>query len=692
MSVRNIRFATSNNPEQQKELALQEKKKLEDAKRRLQETTSYYQYLDPEQQARVRVTIEMLNSYIDMLNTFIETGTWNGTGTPEDLLNFENQLSNLASGWQGTGLIWADENSDEWLYYEDMVSQSGDGDEELGGIITVPEVSPSASETNPPAVGLVVKDSDNVERIDGKTVGKDIFVTVTYKDGTKKTYVLKGLAVRPDVQIYIYARDCNNGIIMDFHNVVRVANSDDQNSYGKRGNVPNVILIGGKGDDIIIGSQGYDRIIGWEGNDHLYGMGGADDIYGDGVFLQPDGTPLSINDETGGADYIDGGDGADAIFGGGGVDTVLKDSVIQDAVSEVEDEMDIKGAAPDDININDIITGCDAKYKDGEYVISPTRYGDNNIDITLPDGYNLANATQDGDDIIITLVKMDYDEDGIPTPRYLRIRIKNGMKNGFESKISVKASEDTTEPVIIDFSHLEKSGNIFEFTTYGSNDTVLAPLTNLDEIGGVRLEDIQELSEDTVGDIADDMTTQEEDAHANDPADKKNTYSVNDKGEIEVKLGNGRSLATEKFYAPDWLTIDAVFYDIEGSDIVFTVVGKNRNTGEEVSYKIRVKGVVTNGSSPELPMFYNASETSGNESPQPIIPQKAGEVHINTGEGEDLIVRGGGSSVLDDEGDEGNVEIVLKPKEKEDPPDNDPKKGSPDPNEDPPQGDHQGNE
>lgn len=621
---------------------------LEGALTDLASSKDYYEYLSMEDQAKIETMKSRVRGEIELLETVLKTGIWptGGVGTGDGITD---RLPDMEPGWNGD-FQYMDHANPAYDEYSDAVAEDGGT---LTEVITLPQssnVDPN-DPTTWPDVGLCITDKENVQKITGKTVGDDIWVTIEYKDGKPtETLVLKDCTTN-NARVFVSAEQCTSDIIMDFSQVARSSNGLGGRAFGANDN--GVILVGGKGNDIIIGSQSDDMIVGWEGDDKLYAMGGNDAIYGDGITQGESGT-VSINDGTGGNDYIDGGTGGDSIFGGGGtldqaVSGTSDNFFDTDAVQEVEDTIDSTAQIAvddiDDFRLSNIeCQGWETTQdpETGEIVIKRIANSEENaITISAPDGYTMVTIETDpkGRDAVATFVKMDEDENGDPQPKYIRVRIEGVSNENSNANITINGSEGGS---IIDARKFLAFGNNVTINGNSGSDALFGPITNLDYFH-IKASAIQDgtnlLSESALNQSKDGMLEPKADGTAPDKCiwggdhwDNSKLPKVNDDGEIELTLNAGETGLDIIADPPKGIAeVDAVFYEKEGDDLIVYVVNvTNVADGEFEMVKYKIHNGANNIN----------SLTIGVTKAKPM-----GSVTFNGGDGADLIFGNTGNTI-----------------------------------------------
>lgn len=663
MSINNIngsrfsRLAETNpngaSPEQIAE-AERLREELRVAQEQLEGSRDYYTHLSMEEQAKIESMKTRIQAEISLLDTFIETGVWPGIGAAGEGF-WKDLLEGIDPGWHGDGIGYIDQNTEEFWAYEDQVYTSG---ETLEDVITIPRSSgdPTLDTLQGSAVGFVLPYSDDGERVNrvvGRTVKEDIWVTAYYEGGETKTWILKGLATRPDVMIYISAQNCQHGVEMDFSRVVRVAD----NNSGKFGSTDNgLVLIGGMGDDVLIGSQSGDQIIGWEGNDKIYGMGGWDTLFGGGVVKEGMDSPLvSTNDGTDGDDYIDGGAGYDSVFGGGANDVVVQD-IYQangdDVLMEYEDAVNFASL----VNMDDLYDLRDSFSRSGgwnpsiddekgEMVLARSGSGTaNSITLNAPEGYTMVSGEEDGMDWVVTFARMGVDEDGDTAPEYIRVRVKGILAEGNQTTFTINACSVMPDGTgsIVDLSRLHSEANIVHLNGNSGYDTLMGPITNLDDlhIRAENIEDARDLTRSQMEEIRDSIASIEDDGESiwSDGAAIEGN---------EIVVTPRAGLDTISMQQPEgFLSVDGALYEVDGNDIIVYAIHRlDAADGTFDLLRIRLKGAARGENTPAI---YVAGHTA-----EPI-----GTVAFDGGAGEDLIVGSIGSTT--DWGDGSNEDALLQ--------------------------------
>ena len=301
--------------------------------------------------------------------------------------------------------------------------------------------------------GLIFKVDDSMESVVGKNVGNDIKVTVTYKDGSEKLFLLKGMVKNP-TPLIIAADQTTQGATINFAEVKRTGNTDSSK--------PDLIILGGTGGDTLIGSQGKDQIYGNAGVDEIYGMGGVNSLYGGAD-----------------ADIITGGSGKDTISGDAGYDTVSK--IKGDQVTDPEDVSEIETKAFDKANVK--ATGWSKSEKaDGtELIISKDQSAKDggSINLTIPDGY-MTYGKVEGDDLVLTLQQIN--EDGTPGETQV-VRFKGFLAANNQTALTITSESSAAHPNMIDLGGINAGFNTVTFKQGEGSDIFVKPKTEFDNLG-----------------------------------------------------------------------------------------------------------------------------------------------------------------------------------------------------------------
>lgn len=301
--------------------------------------------------------------------------------------------------------------------------------------------------------GLIFKMDDSMESVKGKNVGTDIAVTVTYKDGSEKKYLLKGMVTNP-TPLIIAADQTTVGVTVDFSQVKRVSGNDPKKV--------DLTILGGSGDDILIGSQGNDQIYGNDGADVIYGMGGINTIDGGA-----------------GTDELHSVNKFDAISGGGGYDKVIATEKDAANAATFTEETEFTKTTPVDKDENFTGSGWVAEPNEdkGELIITKTADAKDGgtITLTVPDGV-MVYSKEDGTDLVLTYQPIG--DDGIPGNPQV-VRIKDVLNSKSNAKITI-TSKSQDNPSIIDLGSVNTQYNQITLTKGQGDDVIIAPKTAFD--------------------------------------------------------------------------------------------------------------------------------------------------------------------------------------------------------------------
>ncbi|MBI2343639.1 MAG: hypothetical protein HYV02_04830 [Deltaproteobacteria bacterium] len=455
----------SNVLSQEEQLTLEQlKQDLELQKKEFENAGEFSAYLSMEDQAKYAETMALFEAeqaLVDNYETFVKTGKY-PDGTDVDFDAVKEELAQMSVGWNDmSGAL-------ETYPVDAGVPHAMSGT--YAGTIMLEN---SGYDPNNPATSnaLAFVADDSIAEVNTMTVGKDIHVQVVKTDGTKEVYVLKNMAVRPEM-FYIYGADKAQKLVSDNHLLARVSDGNWGTPFGEPGGI---VVFGGQGNDVILGSQGNDVLVGGAGNDKIYGGAGKDRLFGDG-FNENGAIGFGSDD---GNDTIDGGAGIDIIRAGGGSQDKVVNSA-GDAVSEHENPgaTEILETPPP----SSFITGVDlsqSDYKSGTLVIDADDVTNGTLSIDMPKGYTMASAepASSGNALIITMV--GFDANG--TPRTLRIKINGFFDPDQALTLNFYGNGETN---MIDFSQVTLTGgtSMGIFDTVG-NDVILAPKTYLDSLG-----------------------------------------------------------------------------------------------------------------------------------------------------------------------------------------------------------------
>lgn len=323
---------------------------------------------------------------------------------------------------------------------------------------------------------------DNIDKVEVNSIGKDLALTVTYKDGSKKTWNVKNGSVRSE-GFAIDGSRMNDKITIDCSGSLRISDGKHGSRYGERTGFQ---IWGSNYDDTLIGSQGIDRVFGLAGNDKIRGMAGDDLLFGDEPYAIEGYSATYSSDIEGfpaGDDDIRGGEGADTIYGGAGIDTGYASDSTTAANPDVLNDMggDIQNDTANAPAVDPSWFAPDGNWAtevddDGTIVLSHVGEEGGQIDITLPEGYNMAFADTDPDGSALVITFVGYDTDG--NPATFKVKIEDFFNSSFASDpskaivtLNISGSEVSD---IIDFSKITglENQNINIYGK-GGNDIIL---------------------------------------------------------------------------------------------------------------------------------------------------------------------------------------------------------------------------
>ena len=151
--------------------------------------------------------------------------------------------------------------------------------------------------------------------------GPELYVTLDAADDVASFQYLDAQTARLTVNGLAY--DYNRNDIVAFN--MDTGEGDDQVTIASDILV-DIVIIGGKGNDLLIGGSGVDVLLGSEGNDTLIGNAGNDVLDGmdlGSCVVGPNESQIcGPGFSTAEADSIVGGDGDDSIWGDAGTDTI----------------------------------------------------------------------------------------------------------------------------------------------------------------------------------------------------------------------------------------------------------------------------------------------------------------------------------------------------------------------------------
>ncbi|MBI2346685.1 MAG: hypothetical protein HYV03_07400 [Deltaproteobacteria bacterium] len=525
------------------------KKQLEAGLQEIDNASQYAPALSLEDQADLAKHRALLESELAMADFYLANGIWPEAPASAGAAGVEaqtlmEQVATMPAGWSGflDGQIAPTPGADG--VYEIRLANAGVFD----------PADPMKSNA------LVYVAPEEVKGITGKTVGNDILMTIEKADGSKETYRLVDLAGRPEA-IYLVGAKKTTGWTVNLAKIYRVSDGKFGQPFGE---VNGVKVIGTQAADTIVGTEGDDVLIGAGGDDIIYGMMGDDTLAGDQYITDDEGNYIGSHSPTDGNDRLIGSAGIDTFFAGGGAN----DQVVME-----DGEVAALGDLPDTaIGFDTGQWTKEIHQTTGEIVLTAKGENAGNLNVTLPKGYNMASGSQEGDDLVITLVGVENGE-----PISARIRV-----NGFfdpEIKMTVNVAGNAAQN-LLDFHAVELVTNLLNLAGGKGNDVLIAPKSFM-EILGV---DLATLGTGTVG--AAGLTTFVEQLFKTKDGTK--WWGGIDWGST-VKVQNGEIVLTPTgdiadlaFDIPPEFT-DAVMVT-DGGDLKIILV--NRDTGERAVLRI----------------------------------------------------------------------------------------------------------
>lgn len=488
--------------------------------------------------------------------------------------NLLNEPQELQPGWNGVPDDYIDEDDP---YGQDLLGDDPNNKYgEFGGTVTIPNSGNTAS---PTLVGFQM--TDDMVGLTAESRGRDIIVTVEYEDGTKKSWVIKEGAVRPEPLVFS-ARGLSHEVTIDLRHLARMSTGEYPGyPYGARSGVYVHLT---DFDDTCYGSMSDDVIIGYAGNDTIDAMAGNDTVYGDEYYQ----TAGDMTMEYGGDDKIKGGAGEDIIYGGGGIDTSFK-SDKGEAVAETEgwvnDVTDAANIPPSDDWFDSpgddwVVTD---EIEDGMVVVQNESGEAGTMTLTMPDGYNMAYAEMDGDgNLIITFVG----DEGT-----FKVMIEDFFGTFQNDDVVKLIFEGSSENDIIDFSRVEITNQAISIYGEGGDDLIMGAQNALLS-DGVDMEDLLESQRNSNSEL--EGYVEEGIFASDDYADDDNTradgYQATAKdGYIEITADpNDPDGPAEKLNinAPDGYDHGYITTDAAGN--VYVVLVKQTESGKAETIVIRI--------------------------------------------------------------------------------------------------------
>ena len=461
------------------------KTRIQESLVEIRQAKKWDEFMDMEDRAEVEILEAKLKSSLTVINQFLATGEWSapagaagGAGS-----SASGPLPKLAPGWNGQPpdalTVRTDISSDQ-----NLISGA-----EYAGSVYVEDNDP----TQP--LEIAFKLSATATDFKAYNRGNDIIYIETYKDSQgnlkKRYWVGKNHVTNVRANIGISAYDLDHGVTIDLSRTYRI--SDGSNGIAP-GTVNGFVVTGSDGYDTIYGSQGgdasrHDVLIGLKGNDKIYGGGGVDEIYGDDNPFYAEERRLGRfglrQDLQDGDDIIDGGAGKDVIQGGGGRDFGFEtDKLNGEQTPAVEEFVRNRNAAPSAGSIlGNETRGWEASSTGpGTVEISETDFNGNSVlSLNMPQGYDMAFAEQQGNDLKITYVGTG---DGDP-PKTFTVIVRGALaprENSLNAPFTLKFRGNNGAN-IIDFHDVNFANNAVEIDGAENNDMILAPKNSLSEDG-----------------------------------------------------------------------------------------------------------------------------------------------------------------------------------------------------------------
>lgn len=564
-------------------------KKLKAALNQIDYADKYDQYLSVGEKAQLEKYRALLMADVEALNYFLQTGDWMGPVLPANA-GIAQQFFDINS--VGTGWYMSDQNKNIM-----QPSVTPDGDEEIVpsdsqymGTVNIEKTAMTDANGNiiPTLLWFVM--GPGMKGIEGETIGKDLVITITYKeDGHKESYVIKNGAIRADIQVGVNALKVDDGIFTDFSKMLTI----NPDTGEKRG----VYVIGSRFDDRITGGFGIDNLNGGGGNDRIEGLGESDLIFGHAnsdVLSQYSVDTLGLDGDDEiydvfGTDIIDGGPGAkDSAYIGNTTE-------ISGQTWNVENEGELFTESGSEAK--NLLNGwldtdgwSELEYDSskGEYYISKKDTSDNKINIDLSgteEGYMIS-ATRDEADIIYTFVRP-----GAPgsVPEYIKLRVKNYF-NQTNTKTTIKNSfiDMSNDDINVGTNPVELIG------TASAGDILLAPLTFLDEYGmnqseigsgNMSQEEIQ--SKLAVWQGEDTLDLYSIWKYIDDASDKKTGYTT-ESGEIIINWNDIKDQIIDKLFSipTEFGAAAFVQYDESKNQTIITVISNKGDENKRLVIKI----------------------------------------------------------------------------------------------------------
>ena len=516
------------------------------------------------------------------------------------------------------------------------------------------EIPNSGNPDLPNAVGFQM--TDDMTAVYAESRGRDIVMTVEYKDGHRESYLIKEGSVRPE-PIIISAKGLTDGVTIDCSKVFRV-NANDGRYPASAYELQVMSIIGGDGDDKLLGSQSKDIIVGNAGDDTMDGGAGDDVIFGDLGYNIGTGDdayiPGAYDASVEGNDTIRGGAGADRIYGGAGLDTTYasdKGEAVHETEGKPLKDANTSSLEPEDIFDMTEMDGWEATVDDDGTILLQNEgtTGGGVIDMSMPDGYTMAFAEQDADGtLIITFVGTD--EDGNPCTCKVKIEdFFNITAGGADPASVVRLNFHGGEgDDIIDFSKVSVTNQVINITDEaGGSDIILGARSALLSDGV----DLDKLTQ-SQGNSANRLNRYVEDGIFSDYSESDDKHVSNgyradvSDGQIVITSdGENAQADTLSLDAPDGY--DKGYITTDGNSLYVVLVKQNASgTAETIVIKIDASLLEQNGGKLNWNDIYVGAID--------LVPISNTEINmddyaVSAGEGEDLVFAQSGSRVDDDE-------------------------------------------
>ena len=562
-------------------------------------------------------------------------------GAVDENGNLLNRPEELPPEWGGIPSEYIN-GSDP--YGQDLINDDPSKYGDFAGTITIPNSGDPNIPTN-----ISFQMTDDMTEIYGESRGRDLIVTVVFEDGSKKSWVIEEGTVRPE-PIVFSALGLTHGVKMDFSRVIRIDTGDyacnSEHAY-------RIYMHGSEYDDVLIGTQSErgDKIVGYAGNDTIDGMAGNDLIWGDEHYEASGQHSI----EYGGDDTIKGGTGYDTIYGGGGIDTPYAsdkgESVFETEKDPIEDVADATTIPdPDDWFYSsgspESDWVADPEIEDGMVVIYNESGNAGELNIDMPQGYNMAYAEQDGDNnLIITFVG----EDGT-----FKIMIEDffGKFDDDAVRLHFFGGADND---IIDFSRVELTSQAISIEdAYNSDDIILGAKSALLS-DGVELDSLlesQKNSDNALQNYVDEGAFATDEANYTDPSSADGYHAEVDETNNQIHIsGDTDHSGKLNIKAPDGY--DVGYMTMHGGDMYLILV-KRSESGKAQTMVFRIDGSLGLDFS-DISVSHAITEdgepTFGGPIPLYAISDDIDDYLIDAGPGNDIVFsqKGGNTKNAEDE-------------------------------------------